>query len=420
MSATTATSPATLPRARAWALALTATLTMSVSYVDRQALAAIAPSVQEALGISDADYGSLISAFALAYLVGAPLAGRLIDHVGARRGLLGAVLLWSGVAALHALVPSFAVLFALRILLGLTEAPSFPAAAQTVHRALPPRDRARGLGVLFTGSSIGAMIAPPLATFLASRFGFRAAFLGTAVVGLSWVPLWLIMAYEPRARRVLDQPHAAPRVEEGPPVSALALLRNPAVLRAVLAVIASAPFINLMFSWGTKYLVHDFHMTQKETGGYLWFPPLVFDAGSIAFGHFASRARSRGSDGVPRGLFAFAGSLMLAGLAMPLANDPLLSLGCASVALAGGGGVYAMATSDMLSRVSPRLLSTAGGITAAAQSIAQIIVNPIIGRSVQASSSYTPMILVLSAWVVPGVVAWVAWRPPPLYPDDDD
>jgi MFS family permease len=114
---------------------------MAVSYIDRQTLSVIAPTVQAQLGIDDVAYGWLVSAFSIAYLVGAPIAGRVIDRVGARRGLLVAVLVWSGVAALHTLVPGFGVLFGLRIALGIAESPSFPGAAQTIHRALPPKDR---------------------------------------------------------------------------------------------------------------------------------------------------------------------------------------------------------------------------------------------------------------------------------------
>src|SRR5438128_12576498 len=105
--------PAALPPRWAWALALTGTFTMSVSYVDRQTLSALAPTVTKELNIDETHYGLLVSAFSIAYLVGAPLAGRFIDAVGARRGLLGAVLIWSAVAALHALVPNFMTLFAL-------------------------------------------------------------------------------------------------------------------------------------------------------------------------------------------------------------------------------------------------------------------------------------------------------------------
>ncbi|APR86189.1 D-galactonate transporter [Minicystis rosea] len=405
-----------LSRPAAWALALTATLTMSVSYIDRQTLAAIAPSVQKALAIPDSAYGDLVSAFSIAYLVGAPAAGYLIDRIGARRGLLSAVLLWSVVAALHALVPSFAVLFALRIALGLAEAPSFPGAAQTVHRALSPADRARGFGVLFTGSSIGAMIAPPLATWLADRYGFRAAFIGTALAGLLWVPLWVRVAYADRARRALDRHTvtAAPRLGAG------ALIRHPAVLRTVLVVLASAPLLSLLFNWGTKLLVHDHHLTQRQTGHYLWLPPLFFDAGAILFGHLASvaRARGQGETGVPRSLLATACVVMLAGLYIPFAPTPELVVAAMCVTMVGGGGLYALPVADLSIRVPPSAVATACGLGAAAQSIAHIVANPMIGRSVERHGSYSFIVLALTLWIIPGCVGWLAWKPPPAWREE--
>src|SRR5947209_15633294 len=77
--------PPALPHGLAWALALTATFTMSVSYVDRQTLAALAPTVTRELHVDETHYGWLLSAFSIAYLVGAPLAGRLVDFAGARQ-----------------------------------------------------------------------------------------------------------------------------------------------------------------------------------------------------------------------------------------------------------------------------------------------------------------------------------------------
>ena len=402
-----------LSRAEAWPIALTATLTMSVSYIDRQTLAAIAPSVQRALHIGDSSYGDLVSAFSLAYLVGAPLAGILVDRIGARRSLPGAVLLWSLVAALHALVPGFAVLFALRIALGFAEAPSFPASAQTVHRVLPPSDRARGFGVLFTGSSIGAMIAPPLATRLADHFGFRAAFLGTAAAGLCWVPLWLWVAHRPAARAALDREAAVPA---SAPPSATAALRHPAVLRAVLVVLASAPLLSLAFNWGTKLLVHDLHMTQRQTGDYLWLPPVFFDGGAVLFGHLASVARARsGDDGVPRPLLAVAALCMMAGAALPFAGTPGGAVAVMCVTMLGGGGLYALPMADLAARVPPTMVAAGGGICAAAQSIAHIVANPFIGRSVDRTGSYAVAAVVLAAWVVPGCLGWLLWKPPPPY-----
>jgi MFS transporter, ACS family, hexuronate transporter len=406
----------TLSRPRAWAVALTATFTMAVSYVDRQTLAVLAPTVQEKLHISDNAYGWLVSAFSIAYLVGAPLSGWLIDRVGARRGLLGAVLVWSAVAALHALAPGFGVLFALRIALGLAESPSFPGAAQTIHRALPPSDRGRGFGVLFTGSSFGAMVAPPLATYLEHRFNYQVAFLGTAMVGLSWVPLWLLMANSGPARQVLDHVEKEKR-EEGAlagrraQVGGFQLMLQPAVLRGVLLVIASAPLLSFFFNWGAKYLVHDFGLKQHQVGAYLWFPPLIFDAGAILFGHLTSRsARARGGTGVSRGLVAAGMALMLVGAAVPFMGEPMAAMLVASLSMAGGGGIYSMTTTDIMGRVPPEVVSTAGGICAAAQSLTYIVANPLIGLSVTATRGYTQIILLLTGWVLPGCLVWLGWK----------
>src|SRR5437868_11940404 len=94
---------------RAWSLAAVTTLGMSVSYVDRQTLAAISPSVTKALGLDNTEFGWLLSAFSLAYLFGAPLAGFVVDRLGSRRGFALAVFVWSIVAALHGLAYSFPI-----------------------------------------------------------------------------------------------------------------------------------------------------------------------------------------------------------------------------------------------------------------------------------------------------------------------
>src|SRR5689334_14910251 len=97
-----------LSRRQAWTVAIVATLTMTVSYIDRATLGVLAPTVTKALDISEAEYGWLAAAFSIAYLVSTPLAGWWIDRIGARRGLLGSVAVWSVVAALHAIAPSLA------------------------------------------------------------------------------------------------------------------------------------------------------------------------------------------------------------------------------------------------------------------------------------------------------------------------
>jgi ACS family hexuronate transporter-like MFS transporter len=402
---------AELSRQRAWALALIATFTMAVSYVDRQTLAVLAPSVCRDLGINETEYGWLASAFSIAYLVGAPLAGRWIDRVGSPRGLLAAVIVWSMIAALHAFAPGFAVLFMLRIALGLAESPSFPGAAQTVHRALPPHERARGMGILFTGSSFGAMIAPPLATFLAARWGWRGAFLGSALVGLIWVPIWRALAFERRAREVLEyRTEAAPAAEKARWIAA-----HPAVLRGIILVMASSPAMAFYFLWSSKFLVRHHGLEQLELGAYLLVPPLLFDVGAVVFGDLAvRRAKRRSQDGSPaNGLVLAAAILQMTVALMPLAADPWGAMLIGGISMAGGGGLFALLTSDMLARVPQQSVSSAGGLTAASQSLAYIVANPLIGASVDRFQSYHTALYLLGAWILPGTLIWIFWRPPP-------
>src|SRR5262249_46254490 len=160
----------------------------------------------------------------------------------------------------------FASLLMLRLALGFAEGPGFPAGAQTMQRVLPASERARGFGLLFTGSSIGGMLAPPVATLLFRHAGWRIAFLGTPAIGRAWVPLWIALTRRADVRARLDvRGPAAPR-----PRAIRALLANPAMIRALIGVFAVAPVVGFGYAWAAKYLVREHGIAQGHVGAYLW------------------------------------------------------------------------------------------------------------------------------------------------------
>jgi ACS family hexuronate transporter-like MFS transporter len=302
------------------------------------------------------------------------------------------------------------MLFAMRILLGAAESPAFPGAAQAVRRALPAGDRSAGFGLLFTGSSIGAMIAPPLAIALLQRYGWQFAFVGTALCGLAWIPVWLVATRGP-VKEALEN-RDTPRVASTPyrdyqwlppapgaKTPLLALLREPQVKRAVLLILCSAPALMFVINWYARLLARALHVDQADLGHFLWFPPLLFDLGAIAFGQFAShRDRASGRVRSHKGLCAIA-ALLCATLALvPLTGDPMVAVILGGVSMAGGGGCYVIATADMLARTDRNKTGQAGGFCASSQSLAQIIASPLIG--------------LLGLLVLPGALAWIAWPMP--------
>jgi ACS family hexuronate transporter-like MFS transporter len=394
-----------LPRARAWLVAIVATAAMSVSYIDRQVVAVIATSVRAALGFDAERFGWLAGAFSAAYLVAAPVAGAVLDRVGARRGLVVAILAWSAVSAAHALAPSLAALLALRVALGVAEAPSFPGAAQSVRRALPPRDRSAAFGLIFTGSSLGAAVAGPLAIALDVRFGWRAAFAITSLLGCAWVPLWIAVTRAPEVRAALAAPAPAPvqaRAAPGAAASLPALLKEAAVLRALVMVLASAPALMFLFVWMPQYMEIGRGVAKADLGRYVWLPPVMADVGMVGFGALAARWP-------PVRLVLAAAAMATVMVLVPAAPGPWGAIALMGVSAMGAGGIYTLLTADMMARVDPARAAAAGGLTAAAQSVVYVALNPIVGRWVLRTSSFDGALMFVGALALPGACIWSLW-----------
>ena len=157
----------------------------TINYLDRQVLGILAPTLQEELGWSEADYGWVTAAFTGSYAIGLLLVGRLMDALGTRRGFSLAVVGWSLAAMGHALSRTVLGFGVARSLLGLSEAGNFPAAIKTVAEWFPKKERALATGIFNAGSNVGAILAPLIVPTVATHLGWRWAFLLTGSHGFS-------------------------------------------------------------------------------------------------------------------------------------------------------------------------------------------------------------------------------------------
>src|SRR5437763_12271426 len=120
-----------------------------ISYIDRNTLAILAPTILRETGLSAEQYGYIISAFSIAYMLSNPVWGRILDRTGLRRGMTAAVSCWTLASVAHVFAGGLR---------------SFAAA------------RGRGLAVAYSGGSMGAVVAPLIVTPIFHAWGCRAEF----------------------------------------------------------------------------------------------------------------------------------------------------------------------------------------------------------------------------------------------------
>src|SRR4029453_17399735 len=94
-------------RASRWIPAFSMLLVSLISYIDRSTLALLAPTILKDTGLNAEQYGYIISAFSIAYMVSNPIWGVILDRVGLRWGMAAAVAWWTAASAAHAFASGF-------------------------------------------------------------------------------------------------------------------------------------------------------------------------------------------------------------------------------------------------------------------------------------------------------------------------
>jgi ACS family hexuronate transporter-like MFS transporter len=310
-------------RAAAWWMPTASmTLLSLLSYVDRNVLALLSNTILRDTGLTAETYGLMISAFSVAYLVGNPTWGRLLDRFGVRWGLAIAVLIWTGASVSHAFATT-AVTFAFaRAALGFGEGATFPGGLRTATQTLRAHQRARGVALAYSGGSLGAVVTPILVTPIALRWGWRGAFLFTGLLGVGWLALWALISRDSRLRE-------PPSMSDEGSVDAPSL-RDSAVWGFMAAYAFGGLPLGFVMYGAPIHLGRGLGCDQATLGHVLWIPPLGWEVGYFFWGWIIDRSAQRGTIG-PR---VFRRTLArLAVLALPLAAAPMLRSRAAVLAL---------------------------------------------------------------------------------------
>lgn len=274
-----------------WVPASSMLLVSLISYMDRTTLALLAPTILKETGLSGEQYGFIISAFSVAYMLSNPLWGRILDRAGLRRGMTAAVACWTAASVAHAFAGGFWSFGAARAALGFGEGATFPGGLRAVVQTLPPEQRGRGLAVAYSGGSLGAVITPLVVTPVFLRWGWRGAFWFTGIIGLVWLAIWAFVARRPDVRQ---RPGASTTAKTPAPH-----FRDRSLWAFMCAYALGALPLGFVLYSASLYLAYPLGFSQEFIGKILWIPPLGWEVGYFVWGWIADRSLKLGQQRIP-------------------------------------------------------------------------------------------------------------------------
>lgn len=146
--------------------------------------------------LSKTQIGLVFSAFAYPYLVFQIIGGWVSDTFGTRRTLLVCSLIWAAATVLTGLAGGLVSLLVARVLLGLGEGATFPAATAAMSRWVAAKDRGFAQGITHSAARLGNALAPGLIVAVMTLYGWRASFFACAAVSFAWVIIWFFVFRE--------------------------------------------------------------------------------------------------------------------------------------------------------------------------------------------------------------------------------
>lgn len=278
---------------RWWIIALVTAGTV-LNYLARSSLSVAAPTLKQAFEMTTQQYSWVVAAFQACYTVMQPVAGYMLDLLGLRLGFALFAVGWSLANCFHAFAGGWPSLAFFRGLLGLTEAAAIPAGMKAVAQWFPARERTVATGWFNIGTSIGAMIAPPIVVFCIAVWGWQSAFIVTGGVGLVWAAIWYVAYRQPEEHpRLSAAEHAlifSGRDEDQdaePPMRWREILQTRMFWSIAIPRFLADPAWQTFNFFIPLFLVESKGMDLKSVAAFAWLPFLAADAGSLLGGYYA-------------------------------------------------------------------------------------------------------------------------------------
>jgi MFS transporter, ACS family, D-galactonate transporter len=371
-----------------------------INYVDRGNLSVAAPLLQREWHISSSTLGLLFSAFFWTYMVMQFVSGWLTDRLGSSFVMGLGLLVWSLATAMTGLVPGFALLFVMRLVLGAGESVMFPASSKILAENLPEEARGFANGVICAGVKCGPAVGTFAGGLLMAHYGWRWTFIAFGMVSLLWVPAWI--RWGARNSRTL-------RSAEGRGPSTADILRQPVFWGTTFAHFCAVYLLYFTAIWMPLYLVNEIHLSMQamaRTAG-LYF--LTEAMAALITGWLADKLIRRGSTAsmVRKSIMALGCAIAAVGLTCCAAFGAHGYLACLPIMAVGGGmsasGVFAFPQTLAGPLAAGRWVGLQNGLA----NLAGVVGPTLTGFLVDRTGSFAGPLVVTAVVTVVGGSAWV-------------
>ncbi|TCK21473.1 MFS transporter [Pseudonocardia endophytica] len=338
-----------------WAVIGAITVLTITNYLDRGNLSVAAPLIRDDLGFSNTEMGLILSAFIWPYAIMNLPAGWAVDRWGPRLIMTLAAGLWSIAGALTGAARGVGVFLGLRVVLGVAEAPLFPAALKATSEWFPEHEKARATSIYIAATQVGLAIAPPITTALMLAFGWELMFVLVGLLGFVGVVGWVVVY-----RRPEDHPRLSPEereyigVDRREPVAVAhrsvgrdwaRLFRYPTVWAMMLGAFCLQYVFWFYITWLPSYLESAQNFSITAAGLISALPYIAGGVAVIIGGRFSDRLVKRGMLAMHARRRTIAGGALLTGLALvatAFSDGPVLAV----VLLTLGMFTYSLTTAS--------------------------------------------------------------------------
>jgi MFS family permease len=318
-----------------------------VNYFDRVNLSVAKQALEKDFGMSNVVFGYLLSAYNWTYALLQLPTGVLLDRLGVQTIGRISALIWTAACFAGAISPGLKSFFGSRLLLGIGEAPTFPANAKATGYWFPRIERSLATAIFDSAAKFSTAIGTLSIGMLLIHFGWRVAFGLTGVVSFLFFLAFYVLYRDPDKNKHLSADeqkflaeHGAISKHEhaGAGVGLGYLIKQRKVLGLTIGFAAYNYCFYLLLTWLPSYFTGALHLSLHESVIYTSIPWFFATVSDLLFGGWLvdTLVKRKGNESMMRQIVLIGGMVLGLGLLGPIfTRTPMTAVWWISLSISG-------------------------------------------------------------------------------------